>query len=187
MKLIVNINDEEALKRIINFPPRGIGQTTVNKISIESNKLNISDYKFIKDYSKDSKVFNNSTKNKLYEFMVLIESLKIKNDVTNVFEMTKEVLKKSGLYKYFNDDESIDGINRIQNIEELLNGIKDFVDNDVTEEKTVSSFLQSVALITDQDNDEQDLNKVQLMTVHLAKGLEFPYVYIVGLGRKFIS
>ena len=181
LKLIVNINDEEALKRIINFPPRGLGQTTVNKISIESNKLNISDYKFIKDYSKDSKVFNNSTKNKLYEFMVLIESLKIKNDITNVFEMTKEVLKKSGLYKYFNDDESIDGINRIQNIEELLNGIKDFVDNDVSEEKTVSSFLQSVALITDQDNDEQDLNKVQLMTVHLAKGLEFPYVYIVGM------
>ena len=70
LKLIVNINDEEALKRIINFPPKGLGQTTVNKISIESNKLNISDYKFIKDYSKDSKVFNNSTKNKLYEFMV---------------------------------------------------------------------------------------------------------------------
>ena len=181
LKLIVNINDEEALKRIINFPPRGLGQTTVNKISIESNKLNISDYKFIKDYSKDSEVFNKSTKNKIYEFMVLIESLKIKNEVTNVFEMTKEVLKKSGLYKYFNDDESIDGINRIQNIEELLNGIKDFVDNDVSEEKTVSSFLQSVALITDQDNDEQDLNKVQLMTVHLAKGLEFPYVYIVGM------
>ena len=181
LKLIVNINDEEALKRIINFPPRGLGQTTVNKISIESNKRNISDYKFIKDYSKDSEVFNKSTKNKIYEFMVLIESLKIKNEVTNVFEMTKEVLKKSGLYKYFNDDESIDGINRIQNIEELLNGIKDFVDNDVSEEKTVSSFLQSVALITDQDNDEQDLNKVQLMTVHLAKGLEFPYVYIVGM------
>ena len=181
LKLIVNINDEEALKRIINFPPRGLGQTTVNKISIESNKLNISDYRFIKDYSKDSEVFNKSTKNKLYEFMVLIESLKIKNEETNVFEMTKEVLKKSGLYKYFNDDESIDGINRIQNIEELLNGIKDFVDNDVSEEKTTSSFLQSVALITDQDNDEQDLNKVQLMTVHLAKGLEFPFVYIVGM------
>ena len=181
LKLIINSNDEEALKRIINFPPRGLGQTTVNKISIESNKLNISDYKFIKDYSKDSEVFNKSTKNKLYEFMVLIESLKIKDEVTNVFEMTKEVLKKSGLYKYFKDDESIDGINRIQNIEELLNGIKDFVDNDVSEEKTVSSFLQSVALITDQDNDEQDLNKVQLMTVHLAKGLEFPYVYIVGM------
>jgi len=181
LKLIVNINDEEALKRIINFPPRGLGQTTVNKISIESNKLNISDYKFIKDYSKDSEVFNKSTKNKLYEFMVLVESLKIKNEVTNVFEMTKEVLKKSGLYKHFNNDESIDGINRIQNIEELLNGIKDFIDNDVLEEKTVSSFLQSVSLITDQDNEDQDTNKVQLMTVHLAKGLEFSYVFIVGM------
>ena len=181
LKLIVNVNDEEALKRIINFPPRGLGQTTLNKISIQSNKLNVSDYKFIKDFSKDSEIFNKSTKNRLLEFIVLIESLKIKNEVTNVFEMTKEVLKKSGLYKHFNDDESIDGINRIQNIEELLNGIKDFIDNDVSEEKTVSSFLQSVALITDQDNEEQDSNKVQLMTVHLAKGLEFPYVYIVGM------
>ena len=79
MKLIVNINDEEALKRIINFPQGAWGNHS-NKITIESNKLNISDYKFIKDYSKDSKVFTNSTKNKLYEFMVLIESLKIKNE-----------------------------------------------------------------------------------------------------------
>ena len=181
LKLVVNVNDEEALKRIINFPPRGLGQTTLNKISIQSNKLNVSDYKFIKDFSKDSEMFNKSTKNKLLDFIVLIESLKIKNEATNVFEMTKEILKKSGLYKYFNDDESIDGINRIQNIEELLNGIKDYIDNDVSEEKTVSSFLQSVALITDQDNEEQDSNKVQLMTVHLAKGLEFPYVYIVGM------
>ena len=181
LKLVVNVNDEEALKRIINFPPRGLGQTTLNKISIQSNKLNVSDYKFIKDFSKDSEIFNNSTKNKLSEFIVMIESLKIKNKVTNVFEMTKEVLKKCGLYKYFNDDESIDGINRIQNIEELLNGIKDFIENDISEEKTVSAFLQSIALITDQDNKDQDSNKVQLMTVHLAKGLEFPYVFIVGM------
>ncbi len=181
LKLVVNVYDEEALKRIINFPPRGLGQTTLNKISIESNKLNVSDYNFIKDFSIDSEMFNKLTKNRLSEFIVMIESLRIKNGVTNVFEMTKEVLKKSGLYKYFNDDESIDGINRIQNIEELLNGIKDFIDNDVSEEKTVSSFLQSVALITDQDNEDQDKNKVQLMTVHLAKGLEFPYVFIVGM------
>ena len=181
LKLVVNVNDEEALKRIINFPPRGLGQTTLNKISIQSNKLNVSDYKFIKDFSKDSEIFNNSTKNKLSEFIVMIESLKIKNKVTNVFEMTKEVLKKCGLYKYFKDDESIDGINRIQNIEELLNGIKDFIENDISEEKTVSAFLQSIALITDQDNEDQDSNKVQLMTVHLAKGLEFPYVFIVGM------
>ena len=181
LKLVVNVNDEEALKRIINFPPRGLGQTTLNKISIESNKLNVSDYKFIKDFSRDSEMFNKSTKNRLSEFIVMIESFRIKNGVTNVFEMTKVVLKKSGLYKYFHDDESIDGINRIQNIEELLNGIKDFIDNDVSEEKTVSSFLQSVALVTDQDNEDQDKNKVQLMTVHLAKGLEFPYVFIVGM------
>ena len=92
-----------------------------------------------------------------------------------------EVLKQSGLYNLYKNDESLEGINRIQNIEELLNGIKDFVENNEKSQASVSSFLQDVALATDQDNDTNDNNKVSLMTVHLAKGLEFPYVYIVGL------
>ena len=91
------------------------------------------------------------------------------------------MLKLSGLYNLYKNDESLEGINRIQNIEELLNGIKDFVENNEKSQASVSSFLQDVALATDQDNDTNDNNKVSLMTVHLAKGLEFPYVYIVGL------
>ena len=182
LRLLINEGDEQAFKRIINFPARGIGQTTLNKITIEAKKHNVSDYIFIKQYIKSTEVFNNSTKSKLLDFVIMIESLKVKTDSLNVFDVAKEVLRQSGLYSLYKNDESLEGVNRIQNIEELLNGIKDFVDNQEVEDKSVPSFLQNVALATDQDNDDDsDKNKVSLMTIHLAKGLEFPYVYIVGL------
>ena len=182
LRLLINEGDEQAFKRIINFPARGIGQTTLNKLTIEAKKHNVSDYIFIKQYVKSTEVFNNSTKSKLLDFVIMIESLKVKTDSLNVFDVAKEVLRQSGLYSLYKNDESLEGINRIQNIEELLNGIKDFVDNQEVEDKSVPSFLQNIALATDQDNDDDsDKNKVSLMTIHLAKGLEFPYVYIVGL------
>ena len=182
LRLLINEGDEQAFKRIVNFPARGIGQTTLNKITIEAKKYSVSDYIFIKQYIKSTEVFNNSTKSKLLDFVIMIESLKVKTDSLNVFDVAKEVLRQSGLYSLYKNDESLEGVNRIQNIEELLNGIKDFVDNQEVEDKSVPSFLQNVALATDQDNDDDsDKNKVSLMTIHLAKGLEFPYVYIVGL------
>ena len=181
LRLLINSEDEQAFKRIINFPARGIGQTTLNKITIEAKKLNVSDYSFIKDFSKSTEILNSSTKNKLLDFVIMLESLKVNTENLNVFDVTKEVLKQSGLYALYKKDESLEGVNRIQNIEELLNGIKDFVDNNEFEDKSVSSFLQNIALATDQDNEDDDRNKVSLMTIHLAKGLEFPYVYIVGL------
>ena len=181
LRLLINFDDEQAFKRIINFPPRGIGQTTLNKVSVEAKKYSESDFNFIKKYSKSFDIINNSTKNKLLDFVVMIESIKVKLDSLNVFEITKEILKQSGLYNLYKNDESLEGVNRIQNIEELLNGIKDFVDNTEENEISVSSFLQNVALATDQDQESDDKNKVSLMTIHLAKGLEFPYVYIVGL------
>ena len=181
LRLLINPDDEQAFKRIINFPARGIGQTTLNKIAVEAKKSSVSDYIFIKDLLKSSEILNNSTKNKLLDFVIMIESIKNKIEHADVFDITKEVLKQSGLYNLYKNDESLEGINRIQNIEELLNGIKDFVENNEKSQASVSSFLQDVALATDQDNDTNDDNKVSLMTVHLAKGLEFPYVYIVGL------
>ena len=181
LRLLINPDDEQAFKRIINFPARGIGQTTLNKIAVEAKKSSVSDYIFIKDLLKSSEILNNSTKNKLLDFVIMIESIKNKIEHVDVFDITKEVLKQSGLYNLYKNDESLEGINRIQNIEELLNGIKDFVENNEKSQASVSSFLQDVALATDQDNDTNDNNKVSLMTVHLAKGLEFPYVYIVGL------
>ena len=181
LRLLINKDDEEAFKRIINFPARGIGLTTLNKIAIEAKNKSVSDYTFIKNYSKSSSILNNSTKNKLLEFVVMIESIKAKLQSLDVFEITKEVLKQSGLYNLYKNDESMEGVNRIQNIEELLNGIKDFVENNDKNQVSVSTFLQDVALATDQDNENNDNNKVALMTIHLAKGLEFPFVYIVGL------
>ena len=181
LRLLINSDDEQAFKRIINFPARGIGQTTLNKIAVEAKNSSVSDYIFIKDLLKSSEILNNSTKNKLLDFVIMIESIKNKIEHADVFDITKEVLKQSGLYNLYKNDESLEGINRIQNIEELLNGIKDFVENNEKSQASVSSFLQDVALATDQDNDTNDNNKVSLMTVHLAKGLEFPYVYIVGL------
>ena len=181
LRLLINPDDEQAFKRIINFPARGIGQTTLNKIAVEAKNSSVSDYIFIKDLLKSSEILNNSTKNKLLDFVIMIESIKNKIEHADVFDITKEVLKQSGLYNLYKNDESLEGINRIQNIEELLNGIKDFVENNEKSHASVSSFLQDVALATDQDNDTNDNNKVSLMTVHLAKGLEFPYVYIVGL------
>ena len=181
LRLLINKDDEEAFKRIINFPARGIGLTTLNKIAIEAKNKSVSDYTFLKNYSKSSSILNNSTKNKLLEFVVMIESIKAKLQSLDVFEITKEVLKQSGLYNLYKNDESMEGVNRIQNIEELLNGIKDFVENNDKNQVSVSTFLQDVALATDQDNESNDNNKVALMTIHLAKGLEFPFVYIVGL------
>ena len=181
LRLLINNDDEQAFKRIINFPARGIGLTTLNKISIEAKEKSVSDYTYLKDYSKSSTILNNSTKNKLLDFVVMIESIKAKLESLDVFEITKEVLKQSGLYNLYKNDESMEGINRIQNIEELLNGIKDFVENNDKNQVSVSTFLQDVALATDQDNESNDKNKVALMTIHLAKGLEFPFVYIVGL------
>ena len=181
LRLLINNDDEQAFKRIINFPARGIGLTTLNKISIEAKNNSVSDYTYLKDYSKSSTILNNSTKNKLLDFVVMIESIKAKLESLDVFEITKEVLKQSGLYNLYKNDESMEGVNRIQNIEELLNGIKDFVENNDKNQVSVSTFLQDVALATDQDNESNDKNKVALMTIHLAKGLEFPFVYIVGL------
>ncbi len=181
LRLLINNDDEQAFKRIINFPARGIGLTTLNKISIEAKQKSVSDYTYLKDYSKSSTILNNSTKNKLLDFVIMIESIKAKLESLDVFEITKEVLKQSGLYNLYKNDESMEGVNRIQNIEELLNGIKDFVENNDKNQVSVSTFLQDVALATDQDNESNDKNKVALMTIHLAKGLEFPFVYIVGL------
>ena len=181
LRLLINNDDEQAFKRIINFPARGIGLTTLNKISIEAKQKSVSDYTYLKDFSKSSTILNNSTKNKLLDFVVMIESIKAKLESLDVFEITKEVLKQSGLYNLYKNDESMEGVNRIQNIEELLNGIKDFVESNDKSQLSVSAFLQDVALATDQDNETNDKNKVALMTIHLAKGLEFPFVYIVGL------
>ena len=185
LRMVVNSNDEEAFKRIINFPARGIGQTTLDRLIIKANQSGKSIYQLLENIHEIEIKLNSSTKSKLYDFYTMIESFKILNKTSNAFELTDHICRKTGLINEFKKDGSPEGISRMENIEELLNGIKDFVEGQlelVDSTGGLSEFLEDVALATDLDNEEdKNSNKVSLMTIHLAKGLEFPFVYIVGL------
>ena len=185
LRVIVNNSDEESIKRIINFPTRGIGQTTLDKLLIYSNTKNISIYQTLENLNDEEININSGTKKKLNEFLILIKSFELLNEKLNAFEMVEEVLKRIGIINVLKSDGTPESISRIENIEELLNGIKDFI---VGEEEVVNSngslsdFLEDVALASDLDKDiNKTEKKVSLMTIHLAKGLEFNHVYIVGL------
>ena len=184
LRLIINENDEEAFKRVINFPTRGIGQTTINKLVIQANTLNKSLYSLCKELDRSEVNISSGIKLKVSNFINLIESFKISSKTKNAFDIANEVVNDSGIIKTYSALTSIEDQAKIQNIEEMLNGIKDFVEiqKEIPESTgSISEFLEDVALATDLDKDDQDTNKVALMTIHLAKGLEFPIVYIVGL------
>jgi len=184
LRLIINENDEEAFKRVINFPTRGIGQTTINKLVIAANNLNISLYNLCKELHRSEINISSGIKLKIINFINLIESFKISAKTKNAFDIANEVVNDTGIIKTYSALTSIEDQAKIQNIEEMLNGIKDFVEiqKEIPESTgSISEFLEDVALATDLDKDDQDTNKVALMTIHLAKGLEFPIVYIVGL------
>ena len=185
LRLVVNPADEEALKRIINFPARGIGQTTIDRLLVAANQKNVSIFDLIKSIQNVDINLNAGTKTKLQNFATMIESFQVMNETANAFELTEYVCKASQIINNFKQDTTPEGVSRLENIEELLNGIKDFVEGQqeiVDSRGSIAEFLEDVALATDLDKDnEEDANKVSLMTIHLAKGLEFPIVYIVGL------
>jgi DNA helicase-2/ATP-dependent DNA helicase PcrA len=184
LRIIINSNDEESFKRIINFPARGIGLTTINKIVIEANNLNKSLYEICKNIDQIDLKISSSIRHKITNFVTLIETFKVSEKTKNAFELTNEVVNNTGIIKAYDNMTSVEDQAKIQNIEEMLNGIKDFVETqrEIPESNaTISEFLQDIALATDLDNEDSDDNKVALMTIHLAKGLEFPIVYIVGL------
>ncbi|MEY8868951.1 ATP-dependent helicase [Gaetbulibacter sp. PBL-D1] len=184
LRLIINPADEEALKRVINFPARGIGQTTIDRLVVAANGYNRSIFQVLQNLDKVDIKINSGTKGKLQDFVTMIESFQVMNQNANAFELAEHVTKASGLIREFNKDGTPEGIARMENIEELLNGIKDFVEEQKELADTTGSlteFLEDVALATDLDNDTGDDDRVALMTIHLAKGLEFPYVYIVGM------
>ena len=185
LRVIVNPNDEESIKRIINYPTRGIGQTTMDKLLIYANDKNISLFETLKNLSSDEIKINSGTKNKLNQFFLLIKSFQLLNESLNAFEIAEEVLKRIGIINVLKLDGTPESISRIENIEELINGIKDFIEGEkevVDSKATLSDFLEDVALASELDKDINDYQKkVSLMTIHLAKGLEFNHVYIVGL------
>lgn len=184
LRLIINPADEEALKRVINFPARGIGQTTIDRLVVAANGYNRSIFEVMKHIDKVEININSGIKNKLKNFVTMIESFQVMNQTANAFELADHVTKVTGLINEFRNDGTPEGIAKMENIEELLNGIKDFVEGqeelaDAT--GALTEFLEDVALATDLDADKGDADHVALMTIHLAKGLEFPYVYIVGM------
>ena len=185
LRIIVNPNDEESLKRIINYPARGIGQTTLDKIQIFSNQNNLTLFQLIEKINQYDLNINNGTKQKLLDFLNMIKHFQILNESNNALETLNEVLKRIGIVNLLRNDGTPESISRVENIEELLNGVQDFIDGqeDLVESKiTLADFLEDVALITDLDkNTNNEEPRVSLMTIHLAKGLEFPHVYIVGM------
>ena len=184
LRLVINPKDEEALVRVINYPARGIGDTTVEKLTVAANHYKRSIFEVMEHIDKIDLKLNAGTKNKLQDFVTMIKSFQIINENQDAFFLTDHVTKKTGLIQELKKDGTPEGIARIENIEELLNGIKDFTEGQKEVDGargSLAEFLEDVALATDLDNDTGDDDRVALMTIHLAKGLEFPTVFIVGM------
>jgi DNA helicase-2/ATP-dependent DNA helicase PcrA len=184
LRLVINPKDEEALVRVINYPARGIGDTTVEKLTVAANHYKRSIFEVMEHIDKIDLKLNSGTKNKLTDFVTMIKSFQIINENQDAFFLTDHVTKKTGLVQELKKDGTPEGIAKIENIEELLNGIKDFTEGQKEIDGArgaLAEFLEDVALATDLDKDTGDDDRVALMTIHLAKGLEFPHVFIVGL------
>lgn len=228
-RLTINNNDEESLKRIINYPARGIGDTTLDRIIVAANDHNISLFKVIENINEFDIGLNSSAKIKVDEFATMIKSFSAMLKTHNAYDLGQHIAIHSGILKDLYADKTPEGVSRHENIQELLNGLKEFTESELeieqiietadateenpvipeptnsklanngllfpteeeapvpttfTTEPTLNIFMQDIALMTDADKKnetEEDKNKVVLMTIHAAKGLEFPYVYIVGL------
>ncbi len=178
-RVLVNQKDEEALKRIINYPVRGIGINSIQKLISYANEQNTNLWNVICNIDS-IKLFNKGTKNRIIKFKQLIIYFLEQSKILNAFEIVNEIIKKTGIYELSILDKTPEGISRFENVQELLNGLQDFSENNLL--NSLSEFVNEVALITDQDNDNTNIrNSVTLMTVHAAKGLEFQNVFIVGL------
>lgn len=184
LRMLINPNDEEALKRIINYPARGIGQTTIDKLTVAANHYKKSIFEVLQNLDKVDLKINSGTKTKLQNFVTMILSLQIESQNLNAFDIAEIVVKKTQLIRDLEKDGTPEAISKVENVQELLNGVKDFITDKIEtgEDASLAVFLEDVALATDFDSEKKDdTPRVSLMTIHLAKGLEYPYVYIVGL------
>lgn len=182
LRFVVNQQDEEAFKRIINLPKRGIGDTTIAKIAITAAEQNSSVWDIVANIQQFQGVRGTAP---IEQFADLIKSYKLMVEVEgkDAYEVASHVAKTSGLVRELYEDKTVEGLARYQNVQELLNAVKQFVDSEENEDKSLATFLQSVSLLTNADTteDPNDTDKVTLMTVHSAKGLEFKHVFLVGL------
>ena len=187
-RVVINPEDEQALLRIINYPARGIGKTSIERMMVVANEQRTSIWKCMESnvFPQD---FNMGTVNKFRDFMVMIKSFQTLQAKMNAFELAKHITNTIGLIKVLKEDDSPEGVSRVENVEELLNAIMEFSDRQVDETTGETArvdlvqFMEDVALLTDSEmkKDDSDNDYVSLMTIHSAKGLEFPYVYVVGM------
>lgn len=214
-RLAINPHDEEAFKRVINYPARGIGDTSLDKVIIAARDNDVSLWTVCENITAFGLSINAGTANKITDFVSMIQSFNVMLPVQNAYDLGNHISSHSGLLRELYSDKTPEGVSRYENVQELLNGLKEFSDGDTTppidlvendpelqrievenkaelleesgaiqkEQRTLDQFMQDIALLTDADSKqtEEDLNKVSLMTIHAAKGLEFPYVFVVGL------
>ncbi len=181
LKYTINTNDEQSLRRIINLPKRGIGDSSIDKVIVGADEKNISIWEAI----NNAHLFvGGRAANAIHDFVNLIKSCQLDVEKKDAFEAANEIAKRSGLLKELYDEKTVESLNRYENVQELLNAIKEFVDSEDVEDKSLSAFLQEISLMTGVDSekkDDEDEEKVTLMTIHMAKGLEFRHVYVVGM------
>jgi len=184
-RVVINHSDNEALKRIINYPTRGIGQTTLSKLENAALNTGKSIWQVISDLPENNPAsLNRGTIAKVLNFFQLINKFVSYVNELEAFDAAKNIAEETGILKELYNDKSPEGLSRHENIQELLNGIQEFSINAKEEGQPdkLENFLEDVALLTDQDTEkEEDRNKVTLMTIHSAKGLEFKNVFVVGL------
>jgi DNA helicase-2/ATP-dependent DNA helicase PcrA len=194
--LIINPHDEEALKRIINVPARGIGKTTIDKLVVTSAEKDTSVWSVVDDPAANAAGLNAGTLGRINDFVTMIKSFRVKLKTVDAWELASQVAASTGFLRELYEDKTPEGLSRYENVQELLNGIREFTetgrsitprgDEETSQEtgrlRTLDLFMQDIALLTDADDEgEKDDDVVSLMTIHAAKGLEFRSVYVVGM------
>lgn len=179
LRYSLNQQDEASFRRIINLPKRGIGDSTIDKIVVAANDHGISIWEVLQNANS---FVSGRAAGLLDDFVTMIKRFGIEIQNKDAYEASSEIAKGSGLLRELYEDKTVEGLSRYENVQELLNAIKEYVDDPEKEDKSLGAFLQEVSLITNADDDkDHDPEKVTLMTIHMAKGLEFKYVYMVGM------
>ncbi|WP_026956362.1 ATP-dependent helicase [Algoriphagus vanfongensis] len=178
MRFTVNPVDEEAFKRVINYPKRGIGDTSVEKILVAAYDHDVPLWEVVQN---SHSFLSGRAASSVQDFATMIKSFQIEVERKDAFEAASSIAKQSGLLRELYEDKTIEGLNRYENVQELLNAIKEYVDNEDNEDKSLGAFLQEIALLTDNDRDKDTTDAITLMTIHSSKGLEFNQVFVVGL------
>ncbi len=178
LRFSINQQDEASFRRIINLPKRGIGDATIDKIVVAANDHAISIWEVL----QNAVSFLGRASGPIEDFVAMIRRFELEIQRKDAYEAASEIANGSGLLRDLYSDKTVEGLSRYENIQELLNAIKEYTDDPEREDKGLGAFLQEVSLVTGQDEDkDKDPEKVTLMTIHMAKGLEFSYVYIAGM------